>query len=80
MLVNVKYALERVLRLCGLKKLKEKQKEYALSTFINGSVVFVSILIGYGKSVIYEILPLVYDTSKKISLSSMQFIDLHCSH
>ena len=63
MSVNVKYALERALGLCGLKELKEKQKE-ALLTFISGKDVFVSLSTGYEKSIIYRILPLVYDTLK----------------
>ena len=57
MSVDVKYALERVIGLCGLKELKEKQKE-ALVAFINGNVL-VSLPTGYRKSIIYEILPLV---------------------
>ena len=36
MSVDVKYALERVLGLCGLKELKEKQKEVLLA-FIMGT-------------------------------------------
>ena len=42
MSVDVKYALERVLGLCGLKEPKEKHKE-ALLAFINGNDVFVSL-------------------------------------
>ena len=74
MSVDVKYALERALRLCGLKELKEKQKE-AILAFINGNDVFVSLPTGYGKSIIYGILPLVYDTlkSKKSARKSVTF-------
>ena len=78
MLVDVKYALERALGLCGLKELKEKQTE-ALLAFINRNDIFVSLPTGYGKSIIYRILPLVYDTlkSKKSVKSSVQFIPIH---
>ena len=51
MSVNVKYTLERALGLCGLKELKEKQKEPILA-FINGNNVFVSFPTTYGKSII----------------------------
>ena len=74
MSVNVKYALERVLGLFGLKELKEKQKE-ALLSFINGNDVFVFLSTIYGKSIIYGILPLVYDILK--SKKSVEFIPLH---
>ena len=54
MSVNVKYALERVLGLCGLKELKEKQTG-ALLAFINGNNIFVSLSTSYGKSITYGI-------------------------
>lgn len=40
--------------------LKEKQIE-AISSFIEGNDTFVSLPTGYGKSVIYAILPSVFD-------------------
>jgi bloom syndrome protein len=43
--------------------LKEKQLEAVLS-FLNGKDVFVSLPTGYGKSIIYAILPLVFDKYK----------------
>ena len=72
MSVDVKYALERALGLCGLKELKEKQKALA---FINGNDVFASLPTGYGKSINYGILPLVYETlkSKKSAQESVIF-------
>ena len=70
MLVDVKYALETALVLCGLK---EKQKE-ALLVFINGNDVYVSLPIGYGKYIIYGIFPLVYDT-----LKSKKSFEVQCS-
>ena len=43
--------------------LKEKQLE-AIQMFFSGKDVFVSLPTGYGKSVIYGILPLVYNSLK----------------
>lgn len=47
----------------GLEKLKEKQLE-AVSSFVRGHDTFVSLPTGYGKSVIYAILPFVFDKLK----------------
>lgn len=47
--------------------LKEKQLE-AILEFLSGKDVFVSLPTGYGKSLIYEILPLVFDILKGIIL------------
>ena len=50
--------------------IKEKQKE-AIHAFLSGRDVFVSLPTGYGKSLIYAILPLVFDHIKgKRNLSS----------
>ena len=57
MSVDVKYVLERVLELCGLKELKEKQTK-AILAFMDGDDLFVSLPTGYWKSIIYRILPL----------------------
>ena len=46
----------RQINLC----LKEKQVE-AIQRFLSGHDVFVSLPTGYGKSVIYAILPLIFD-------------------
>ena len=43
--------------------LKEKQLE-AIQMFCSGNDVFVSLPTGYGKSMIYGLLPLVYNTLK----------------
>ena len=40
--------------------LKEKQKEAILS-FVRGRDTFVSLPTGYGKSIVYGILPMLYD-------------------
>jgi bloom syndrome protein len=43
--------------------LKEKQLE-AIMAFMSGRDVFVSLPTGYGKSLIYGLLPLIYDIYK----------------
>ena len=43
--------------------LKQKQLE-AVLTFLSGNDVFVSLPTGYGKSIIYAILPSVFDKYK----------------
>ena len=48
-------------RLLGFEKLKDKQVK-AVKAFVSGSDVFVSLPTGYGKSVIYAVLPPVFDT------------------
>ena len=59
--------LESVVRDCGRKigydVLKCEQKE-AILAFLQGNDVFVSLPTGYGKSVIYAILPLAFDILK----------------
>jgi len=47
-------------KLLGYTSLKEKQNE-AICAFIEGCDIFVSLPTGYGKSLIYAILPLVFD-------------------
>lgn len=44
----------------GFQQLKPKQSE-AVKAFVEGRDVFVSLPTGYGKSIIYAILPIVYD-------------------
>ena len=44
----------------GLRPLKVKQRE-ALHSFVEGHDTFVSLPTGYGKSVIYGMLPFVFD-------------------
>ena len=53
-------AIEQSVTELGLVSLKEKQRE-AILTFIQGRDTFVSLPTGYGKSVIYAILPFVFD-------------------
>ena len=44
-------------------KLKNEQK-IAVCSFVRGSNIFVSLPTGFGKSLIYAILPIVYDRIK----------------
>ena len=58
--------------------IKEKQKE-AIHAFLSGRDVFVSLPTGYGKSLIYAILPLVFDHIKgKRNLSSSLYYYYYC--
>ena len=60
---SVESVLEIAVRSCGLKELKPKQRE-ALLAFIDHRDVFVALPTGYGKSIIYGILPVVFDILK----------------
>ena len=53
-------ALAAAVKKMGLASLKDKQVEAILS-FVGGKDVFVSLPTDYGKSIIYAILPQVYD-------------------
>ena len=54
----------------GIEKPKEKQQEAILS-FVNGSDTFVSLPTGYGKSIIYAVLPLVFDKPRQVTGSTL---------
>ena len=54
-------------------KLKEKQPEAVLA-FLSGHDVFVSLPTGYGKSLIYGILPIVFDNLNGKFLSLFMII------
>ena len=45
----------------GISSLKDKQRE-AITSFVDGHDVFVSLPTGYGKSLCYTLLPLVFDS------------------
>ena len=62
-MADLEEALIATLRSCGIEKLKEKQSEAVLA-FVNGQDVFVSLPTGYGKSIIYGILPILFDNWK----------------
>ena len=53
-------ALEAATRKMGMDSLKDMQKK-AILAFVGGKDTFVSLSTGYGKSVIYGILPMMYD-------------------
>ena len=53
-------AIAKAITLIGISGLKEHQKK-ALLCFISGNDTFVSLPTGYGKSIIYGILPIVFD-------------------
>ena len=53
-------AIEEVTRLMGFNSLKPKQTE-SLRTFVSGKDTFVTLPTGYGKSVIFAVLPLLFD-------------------
>ena len=64
----------------GFQKLLDKQVE-AVSSFVNGNDVFVSLPTGYGKSAVYAMLPFVIDeirgklpSCNKSLLVSLNFI------
>ena len=52
--------IEKTINSMQLSALKPKQLE-AVSSFVAGNNTFVSLPTGYGKSIIYAILPLVFD-------------------
>ena len=51
-------------------QLKSKQRE-AIETFVRGSDVFVSLPTGFGKSLCFVLLPLIYDTLRQKSNTSI---------
>ena len=53
-------ALEEASREIGIDCLKPKQRE-AIESFVSGRDLFISLPTGYGKSIIYAILSLVFD-------------------
>ena len=53
-------ALKKAMGHVGLRELKVKQTE-AIQSFVSGRNTFVSLPTGYGKSVIFAILPILFD-------------------
>ena len=58
--VDFNTAVVEVCRRMQLNPLKPKQSE-ALSSFISGKDTFVALPTGYGKSIIFAIMPLLFD-------------------
>ena len=56
-------AIAQSMQLMGISSLKTKQQE-AIKAFMNGKDVFVTLPTGYGKSLIYLLLPLIFDRVK----------------
>ena len=63
--MDMKRAISESAKDLGYEKLKEKQQE-AVTLFIQGNDTFVSLPTGYGKSVIYAILPGAFDKYRGI--------------
>ena len=57
---EIELVLEDVAKELGFPSLKSKQKD-AIVAFVLGNDTFVSLPTGYGKSVIFAMLPLVFD-------------------
>ena len=63
--MDMKTAISESAKDLGYDKLKEKQEE-AVTLFIQGNDTFVSLPTGYGKSIIYAILPGAFDKYRGI--------------
>ena len=59
-------ALNEAVRELGFKELKPKQLEAIEAFVVHGKDVFVALPTGYGKSVIYGILPTLYNKMRGI--------------
>jgi len=59
-MVEFMKAVETTLSTMGLRPLKPKQLE-ALQSFVSGKDTFVALPTGYGKLVIFAMLPLMFD-------------------
>ena len=53
----------------GISSLKDKQRE-AITSFVDGHDVFVSLATGYGKSLCYTLLPLVRPESQRCAVTA----------
>ena len=62
-LVQVNSASKESVVLMAISSLKTKQQE-AIKAFMNEKDVFASLPTGYGKSLIYLLLPLIFDRVK----------------
>ena len=71
--MEAKRALMEATKEIGIKALKPKQEE-AILAFMAGNDTFVSLPTGYGKSLIYGILPLMFDKVRG------ELVSTHNSH
>ena len=69
----VQRVVNDTVREMGLSTLKPKQMEAVLA-FLDGKDTFVSLPTGYGKSVIYGILPLVCDKLRGGNTASYSYL------
>ena len=79
-------AIAEVIHLMGLNPLKSKQTE-SLKAFVSGRDTFVALPTGYGKSIIFAVLPLLFDKMLSTLLSLLyisrlcsQYTLLYCSY
>ena len=71
---EIERAIEVAMIKAGISELKEKQTE-CLIRFLEGNDVFASLPTGYGKSLIYGLLPEAFNWIKGISLSHFNLWD-----
>lgn len=57
---SIDTAIRENLKKLGFSSLKEKQQE-TVRSFVSGSDTFAALPTGYGKSIIYAVLPYVFD-------------------
>ena len=62
-------AVDHVVQIMKLRPLKQKQLD-ALRAFVSGRDTFVALPTGYGKSVIFAVLPLLFD----------KLLGMHCMY
>ncbi len=66
--MNMQRAISDSASRLGVESLREKQLE-AITAFTEGHDTFVSLPTGYGKSMIYGILPYIFDNLRGINRS-----------
>ena len=76
--MNLQNAIEEALRKIGLR-IKDKQVE-AIITFCYGQDIFFSLPTGYGKSIIFTILPQVYDRIRGMIYACLYHVNTVAVH
>lgn len=71
--VKLKCAIDKAASLLGYSNLKSQQTQSILE-FVKGRDVFVSLPTGFGKSLCYVLLPLVFDELRKVEKKSLILI------
>ena len=69
-------ALEEAVREAGFESLKAEQQQ-ALQAFVSGKDIFVALPTGYGKSIIYAILPRVYNKIRGLFSNIIAFYHMY---